>query len=497
MSSDQGLKQGTVSFTDAIVIGLASTAPAYSLAAVIGSAAVIAGAKVPAILLASFIPMFLVASAFYYLNKVDSDCGTTFSWTTRALGPWAGWIAGWAVSSTGLLVVGSLADVGVRYFYVLIGADGAAASKPAVMIGAILLIIAMTYLCVVGMEASKWLQNGMIIAQVGALLLFALVAIVKVFGDSAPEGSIKPAASWIVPFGGDVGFSGLTAGLLLCVFAYWGWESAVNLSEESTDPNGAPGKAAVVSTLILLVTYIGVAFAVVAYAGLDRLGEFADDESLFSTLAADVLGSPWDKLVVLSIVTSAIASTQTTIIPASRTLLSMGRAGAMPESFAQIHARFLTPHVSTWIVGGIAIVYYTIVNSISENALFDTLTALSVVIAFYYGITGVACFWFYRKHLKHSLKNLLFVGIGPLIGAVLLAYLFVRSLIDMTDPANSYSGAWLGVGPPLVISLLIFGVGLIWMLIWRGRGPDRFWGRKPESASDAEAATALGMGGAE
>ena len=65
-------------------------------------------------LLASFVPMLLIASAFYYLNKVDQDCGTTFSWVTRAMGPWFGWIGGWAIAMTGVLVVGSLADTAVR-----------------------------------------------------------------------------------------------------------------------------------------------------------------------------------------------------------------------------------------------------------------------------------------------------------------------------------------------------------------------------------------------
>ena len=68
------------------------------------------GVQAPAVLLTSFIPMFFVATAFYYMNRADQDCGTTFSWVTRAMGPWAGWIGGWAICVTGILV-GFLADV--------------------------------------------------------------------------------------------------------------------------------------------------------------------------------------------------------------------------------------------------------------------------------------------------------------------------------------------------------------------------------------------------
>ena len=106
------LKAGAIGFVDALVIGLAATSPAYSLAAVIGPIVALVGVYAPGVLVASFVPMLLIASAFLYLNRVDQDCGTTFSWVTRAMGPWFGWIGGWAITMTGVLVIGSLADVG-------------------------------------------------------------------------------------------------------------------------------------------------------------------------------------------------------------------------------------------------------------------------------------------------------------------------------------------------------------------------------------------------
>jgi amino acid transporter len=95
---------------------------------------------------------------------------------------------------------------------------------------------------------------------------------------------------------------------------------------------------------------VAVTTAVVAYAGVGELESFDDDESIFAVLGADVLGTPWDKVVVLAIVISAISSTQTTIIPASRTTFSMGRADALPRRFAAIHPRLRTPAFSTIVV---------------------------------------------------------------------------------------------------------------------------------------------------
>ena len=86
------------------------------------------GVQAPAVLLASFVPMFLIASAFYYMNRADPDCGTTFSWITRAMGPSLGWVGGWAVSTTGILVIGSLAQVAAYYTFDLFGLDSSCAT---------------------------------------------------------------------------------------------------------------------------------------------------------------------------------------------------------------------------------------------------------------------------------------------------------------------------------------------------------------------------------
>jgi amino acid transporter len=305
-----------------------------------------------------------------------------------------------------------------------------------------------------------------------------------VFTDNAADGSLKPEASWFSPFAVS-DFSALTSALLLGVFIYWGWESAVNLTEETTDSTRAPGLAAIVSTLVLLVTYVGVSTAVVAYAGLDTLAEFDDDDAIFGFLGAEVLGTPWDKIVVLSIVISAISSTQTTIIPASRTTFSMGRADAFPARFASIHPRFRTPAFSTLLVAALAIVWYVPANFASENFFFDTLSALSLMIAFYYGLSGIACAIHYRRELLKSVKNALLMGVAPLVGAGILTWLFVRSVIDLTDPANSYTGtSWLGVGPPLVIGVGFLVLGGILEAAWRLAGHERFFGRKSFEAVD-------------
>lgn len=476
------LKKDAISFTDGLAIALASTAPAYSLAAVIGSIVVLVGLQAPAALVVSFVPMFFIASAFYYMNKADPDCGTSFSWVTRAIGPQTGWMTGWAICVTGILVVGSLADVAAYSFYDLIGADALENSVGWVTGTAVVLMIVMTGICVWGTEISANLQKVLMIMQLGPLLLFVVVALWKVFAGDAPGGSIEPGLSWFNPFAIE-GTGALTGALLLGVFIYWGWESAVNLNEETEGDATKPGLAGVISTTILLITYLGVATALVAWGGVKGAAGFDDDAAILSTYADQVLGGTLGPLVLLAVVVSALASTQTTILPASRTSMSMARAEAMPKAFGEISKRFFTPVVSTVTIGVLAIVWYLPAKLISENFLFDSLSALSLMIAFYYALTGFGCAFYFRKQLTRSVKNFLFAGVAPVIGALMLTFLFFKSLADWTDPANSASGdSWFGFAPPAVIGAGFLLLGVVLLFAWRFHQKEPFFKRRREVA---------------
>jgi amino acid transporter len=479
-TGEKGLKKDAIGFLDGLSIGLASTAPAYSLAAVIGSIVVAVGIHAPGVLLLSFVPMFFIAAAFYYMNRVDTDCGTTFSWVTRALGPYAGFMGGWAICTTGILVVGSLADVSAFYTFDLLGLDELKKSRVAVVSFAVVIIAVMTTICVIGTELSARLQRVLTLGQVGILLLFAVVAFIRLAIGDVPSRSIDPEASWLSPFG--VEYSGLLSGVLLAVFIYWGWESAVNLSEESEDATRAPGLAGLTSTVILLVTYVAVAVALIAVAGLDKIDRFDDNAGVLGSVAKDVLG-PLSFLVVVAVIVSGISSAQTTILPGSRTSLSMAVSGALPRAFARIHPRFLTPDVGTIVVGVAATIWYVGASIVSENFLFDSLSALSLLIAFYYALTGVACAVYWRHELLRSAKNLIFIGIAPLIGAGMLFYLLIESARQLSDPADSYSGdSIFGLGLPLVIAIVFTGLGVLVMVVRRfqgGEATEFFRARRP------------------
>ena len=129
---DKGLKKNAIGFASSVVIGVASTAPGYSLAATLGFVTAVVGTKAPAILLISFVPMFLVAAGYYYMNKADPDCGTSFSWVTKAMGPQLGWLAGWTIVVADIVVMANLAQIAGLYSFELVGWTAAAESTAAV-----------------------------------------------------------------------------------------------------------------------------------------------------------------------------------------------------------------------------------------------------------------------------------------------------------------------------------------------------------------------------
>jgi amino acid transporter len=479
--ADKGLKKDALGFVSSVVIGVASTAPGYSLAAVLTLVVAAVGVQAPAVLILAFLPMLFIAASYYYMNRADPDCGTTFSWVTRAMGPWTGWIAGWAIIVADVIVMANLAQIAGLYGFLLFDWQSAADSVFAVTVVGVVWIAVMTAICVYGIELSARTQVGLLSAEVVTLALFAFVALYKVYFGDALDGSVKPDLGWFSPFAID-SIDGLTTGLLVAVFIYWGWDSTVCVNEETTDSGTTPGRAAVASTIILVGIYVIVAVAAVAFAGPKAIANDDSGDAL-GLLGTQVLGVGLDKLVIIAVLTSAAASTQTTILPTARTSLSMARAGAMPESLGRIHPRFLTPDVSTILMGGFSIVWYVGLTLVSENILFDSIAALGLMIAFYYGLTGFACTWYYRRELVKSVKGFFFVGVAPTLGGLILAWLFIKSCIDLSKPANSESGdSWLGIGPPLVIGIgfLIFGAVLV--LIWYSAGHREFFRRRPEVA---------------
>lgn len=418
----------------------------------------------PAVLLVSFVPMFCIAVAYRTLNRIDPDCGTTFAWVTRALGPRLGWVSGFAVFGADVIVMATLSEIAGKYLFLLVGWQAAARSTLALALAAIAFIAVMTWVAYRGVELSARLQQALLGLELAILVAFAVVALVRVYGGHH-AGAMTPSLSWLNPFALSPG--ALVDGVLLGVFVYWGWDACVTVNEESQDSASGPGRAAVLSTLILLVIFALVSTAGQATAGPAFLSAHSGD--VLDALGAKVFGAPFDKLLVLVVLTSTAASTQTTIMPTARTLLSMGRWGALPPAFARIHPRFATPSVATLAMGGISAVW-TVVLLLADPAqsvLGDSITAIGFLIAFYYGLTGLAAVVIHRRRLLGSVARFAGDGIVPLAGFLMLTAIFVKAFThysrhEIDGQLVNYAPPVAGIEVPILIGIgsLVLGMGL-------------------------------------
>jgi amino acid transporter len=261
----KGLRAGSLGLISSVVIAVSSTAPAYSMAATLGLVVAIVGVHSPGTLIVSFLPMLCIAYAFRELNKVDPDCGTTFTWTTRAFGPWAGWMGGWGIIAADVIVMASLSQIAGRYALLLAGADRLAAQTLWVTMVGVVFIALLTWICYRGIEVSARLQQALLAIEVITLGILAVAAFVKAATGHALPGAASPSLHWLNPWTGS--FSSLSNSFLLAVFIYWGWDCALSVNEETKDQARTPGRAAVISTMLLVAIFAVVSTAALTFAG--------------------------------------------------------------------------------------------------------------------------------------------------------------------------------------------------------------------------------------
>jgi len=497
----KGLRGGALGLLSGVVVGLASMAPAYSLAATLGlivasGGGQLSGVKAPAVVLISFIPMYLIAIAYQELNEAEPDCGTTFTWASRAFGPIVGWLGGWGIIAAEVIVMANLVEIAGAYSFRFVGELGwhsvaeLANSRFWSTVAGVCWIVMMTYICYRGIEVSAKLLYLLLSIQIVVLIVFSVVALVKMYTHNAQAYSLHPSLSWFWPGGLDFGTIIAPAGLM-AIFMYWGWDTAVACNEESDDPSRTPGRAAVISTFLLLATYALVTVSAVAFAGVGTegigLGNPHNSKDIFASIGPElfgngVLGKIALLLLAASVLTSASASTQTTILKTARTTLSMGVYKALPDWFAKIHRRYLTPTTSTIAVGVVSILFYVLFTLISENLLAALIGSVGLMIAFYYGLTGFACAWYYRNSLTGSVRDFVMRGVVPLLGGVGLLIVLIYGLIQYAKPAwltddDGNNVTILGFGAVAAVGVGALVLGLILMVVWWAIAPGFFHGR--------------------
>ncbi|MCW1959567.1 MAG: APC family permease [Mycobacterium sp.] len=479
---EKGLSRNSLGVFGSVVLGISCVAPAYTLSATIGILVTQAGHKTAVVIIAGFLPMFFAAYAYRELNKVMPDCGTSFTWTSKAFGPYVGWLGGWAAILATAIVLSNLAGVAVEFFYQLLGdifkspTVGSLWENHAINVATCLAFLGIaTFIAYRGITTTEKVQFILVGFQLAMLFVFAVVAVVKSGGN--PSG-IEFSWDWFSPAG--LTLSAFIAGLSGSIFAFWGWDTCLTVNEESKGSDKTPGRAALLTVLSILITYLLVSIAAVTFAGVGTEGYGLGNEKIahnvFGALAEPVLGNPWHLLLYLAVLASSVASLITTFLPASRTMLGMATYKALPARFGSIHPRYLTPSYATVAAGVFAGVFYSVMILLSENALTDTIYSLGIMICFYYGLTAFACIWFFRRELFINAKSVIFKLIFPLLGGIGLFGVLIVTLHDSASPEYGSGASIFGVGLVLVLGLGLILLGLVLMMVWRSVQPDFFHG---------------------
>ncbi len=480
-ASDKGLATGRVGVLSAAVLAISTVAPGYTLTASLGLIAVAVAFKMPAILIAGFIPMFLTAWAYRELNSDTPDAGSSFTWSTKAFGPYVGWMAGWGLVIATIIVLSNLAAIAVEYFYLFFArafeqdsiADLAANTWVNIATVTAFIIIA-TWIASRGVETSEKVQYWLVGFQLIVLVAFAVTAIVKATSGNG-EGGASFSLDWFNPLSG-MELSAFAIGLTGSIFAFWGWDATLSLGEECKDPQRTPGRSALLCVVSILALYLLVATSLLMYSGAENMASDENQANVFAYLAQPVMGRWAGLLLFMACFASALASLQTTFLPAARTMLAMGAYKAFPSKFAAINPKFLVPSFSTIACGVITAVFYAFAKIASEQALVDTVAALGIMICWYYGITSFACIWYFRHTLFASPRNILYRLICPLLGGAILLVVFAISVKDSLDPANGSGAEIGGIGLRFYLSFGILLLGAVLMLVQRAKSPAFFKG---------------------
>ncbi|MFC8508582.1 APC family permease [Streptomyces sp. NPDC057411] len=440
----RGLQPNALGTFDTIVMAVAGSAPAYSLAATTAVLFGAVGLASPAALLYCAIPMLGIVLAYARLGRIDVNAGAGYSWVGRTLHPFLGFLSGWALvfAATVFMVAGSLpaGSLTLSLFDPELAKDTALSC--AVGAGWFLMML----LVVLGgarlTVRAQLLMSGV---ELLILLVFVLGAVVHRGHATAFDWS------WF-GFGHFGGASGFASGALIAAFYYWGWDVTSNLSEETRDSRRTAGLAALVGVGVVFLLFEAFTVAVNVLLTAEQIE--TGGANVLAVLGQEIWPGAGGKLLVLAVLLSTVATLETTLIQVTRSLFAMGRDRTMPAALGLVHRRWNTPWAAIAAVGAAALVMFAAAGAAGsvQEVLEDAVSAIGLQIAFYYGLAGIAAVVAYKSLLLGSVRDFLLGGVWPLLGSAFMLWAFVESLgaLSTTSLVIGLGGLALGLVPMLV-----------------------------------------------
>jgi amino acid transporter len=417
------LEPDAIGTTQDTIIGMASSAPAATMAVTMaGLAAAAAYGGGPVILLCG-VPMLIIANSYRRLNLWNANCGASFEWVGRAINPYLGFMTGWLMLAG--YIVGTISVVVVLSPAVLAVFNSTDSSAwPNIGISTVLIIV-MLIIAVVGIRITARTQVGMAVIEYTVLVGVSIWGLVYVLGHHA--GTYPITSGWF-SLSGIGGKGSLAAGLLIAVFMYSGWDATIYVNEEVKHRRVNPGRAAVFATAILVVLYI---LPQVGLQGVSSPAKLQANSSSALIFVTQVLGGGgWAKLMAVALVLSVIGSTGTGIVASARIAYGMASHRVLPPILGQVSRRYATPAIGSIIIGTIlvAATWAELLSTSIANVFTDVVDVTGLLFSLFYILTALAAIVYYRRRIFSRVWDALLVGLLPLGSVAFLAWVVVKSL---------------------------------------------------------------------
>jgi amino acid transporter len=437
--NSSGLRAGALGFGEAVIMGIAGSGPAYSVAASTAALVGAVGLLAPASLLYCGLIMMGIVLAFRHLNRLTVNAGASYAWVGAIFSPALGFFAGWAqiISSVVFMVAGTFPAAAATLRLV---APGFADSQTAVTVTAALWLVAIGAVVAKGIKLSSYVQVGFTLVEVGVLvLLFAIAAI-----GAAPPPAHAVAAAWFTGAGFTPAL--FASGAVTALFAVSGWDVTANLNEETRDGAriaGAGSIAAVAIVVLLLVGFCALALRLLSDAEIERAGI-----NIVSAVAQKLMPHPWDYLAVVAVMTSTIGTLETSILQFTRTLFSMSRDRTLHPRYGRLHPVYRTPWVATLLITGLglALLFGSLTLHGVKPVIEASINAVGFQVAFYYGLAGLACVWYFRTAARGGIGKLVLLLAWPLLGVAFCFGIAIYSVPTFDLVTNLLGAGSIAIG---------------------------------------------------
>ena len=444
MDQEKKLAANSLGIGESIVMGLAGSAPAFSVSAATAALVYTVHTLAPGSVLYCGIIMFGITLSFIHLNKIQVNAGASYAWVREIFGSSLGFFAGWSllVASALFMVSGSIPAATAT---LLLFAPQLVDNMPWVNGVAALWVTLIAAITCKGIKPASYLQLLMTAVELIILLAIIIAGLLQINTHSMHE------FSWHWFSLGDFSPQSFASGALIAIFLYWGWDVTLNLNEETKEARHTPGWGAFWS--VLMIVFLLASFVVTTLVVLSDQEILAAGTNIIFTIADKLFPRPWSYLAVLCVMLSTIGTLETSILQFTRTLFAKGRDGVLNPRYAVLHPSWSTPWVATLVIWAFGLIFLLLSSfSFTVYALMkDSVNAVSFQVAFYYSLTGFACAWYYRFMWK-NLKELIVYVIWPILSAAFLVFIALYSIptFDSLTILIGVGGIFIGIVPFLM-----------------------------------------------